>query len=466
MYNHFEQYRCTIIRGKSQKDMDELLPAYAKVLMDICPCSTSVFQKLFDTAFAKHLPLGTTRKTLDNHRTEICGKLFGMYYQSPDGNVYISERALKFVEDEDTPAFFKDLCYKMQFPNGSQKIQTVIERVNSKIKLRSNSYILKFLLEANAKNLIITKKDIGYYVLNSLHVLQGKAEIDEVLRAIQEDRRAGITREVVWPGKASSYNVQHINEQLKLLTLANLITIDESDYVFLNKKEISTINIFANDYKKPLMFDTYAFNLLNDNSKKDFYFKWDEYFAKLSDHSAEFKTNIEFLIDIPAPSTETKKPTFNLTEFGDEGEGFVLDYEKKRVFNFNPRLVNKVVHLGKTKGLGYDIQSVVALPGEFAEFVKYIEVKSTKRVTAPSLDDSMWLDTLNLTRNEWIAAKQHRDMYSIYRLYFTKSGVVMFVITDVAQKEKEGKLQVTPMTYRVDFGMDAVSNVIQNGATI
>ena len=31
MYDHCKQYRCTIIRGKSQKEMDDLLPAYAKV---------------------------------------------------------------------------------------------------------------------------------------------------------------------------------------------------------------------------------------------------------------------------------------------------------------------------------------------------------------------------------------------------------------------------------------------------
>ena len=39
MYNHSNQYRCTIIRGKSQSEIDNMLPAYANVLDDICPCS-------------------------------------------------------------------------------------------------------------------------------------------------------------------------------------------------------------------------------------------------------------------------------------------------------------------------------------------------------------------------------------------------------------------------------------------
>ena len=35
MYDHTKQYRCTIIRGKSQKEMDDMLPAYAKVIDEI-----------------------------------------------------------------------------------------------------------------------------------------------------------------------------------------------------------------------------------------------------------------------------------------------------------------------------------------------------------------------------------------------------------------------------------------------
>ena len=38
MYDHKKQYRCTIIRGKSKKEMDDLLPAYALVIDEICPC--------------------------------------------------------------------------------------------------------------------------------------------------------------------------------------------------------------------------------------------------------------------------------------------------------------------------------------------------------------------------------------------------------------------------------------------
>lgn len=131
MYDCTRQYRCTIIRGKSQKEMDDLLPAYAKVIDEICPCDANEFEKMFNDAFMRFLPAEErVKKTLDNHRTEISGKLFGMYYFSKDGKVYEAERTQKYLEDNDQPAFFKDICYKMQFPNGTQKVTpTVIERV-------------------------------------------------------------------------------------------------------------------------------------------------------------------------------------------------------------------------------------------------------------------------------------------------------------------------------------------------
>ena len=95
-----------------------------------------------------------------------------------------------------------------------------------------------------------------------------------------------------------------------------------------------------------------------------------------------------------------------------------------------------------------------------AEFVKYIEVKSTKRVTAPDLSDSSWIDTINITRNEWVAAQQHRDFYHIYRVYFARNGVVVYIISNIYQKEQDGIVSVVPMMYRVDFANNAVDAVL------
>lgn len=47
-------------------------------------------------------------------------------------------------------------------------------------------------------------------------------------------------------------------------------------------------------------------------------------------------------------------------DLGDEGEALVFRIEQERVRNYKERLVNKVLLLGKTKGLGYDISSIEA----------------------------------------------------------------------------------------------------------
>lgn len=465
MYDCTRQYRCTIIRGKSQKEMDDFLPIYAKVIDEICPCDASNFEIRFNNAFMRYLPESKRiKKTLDNHRTEISGKLFGMYFFREDGKVYESERTQKFLEDNDQPAFFKDLCYKMQFPNGSQKINpTVRQRVTDRICIRPNAFLLKLLLIAQTAKVSITKREVGYYVLNSLDVLQGIANPYEVLEAITNDQKAGVVRTICVPGKKSSYNWQHINEQMNYLELANLIRFTDDKQVVLNPNEMATIEIFAADWDKKPIFDVYSYDLTNSEGQKQFQYDWDSYFAQISPCANKFTTSAESLV-VVAPKSEMPttihEKKVNLTEFGDEGEQVVYEYEKKRVASFNQRLANKVLSLGKTRGLGYDIQSVIAEPGDMAEYVKYIEVKSTKRLTCPDINDSLWLDTLNITRNEWIAAQQHRDFYSIFRVYFTRDGISIFILNNPMQKYQVGKIQATPMVYRIDFSNVAVDAVV------
>lgn len=467
MYDHTKQYRCTIIRGKSKKEMDDLLPAYALVINEICPCEQAEFEKLFNEKFQQFLPKSDrTKKTLDNHRTEISGKLFGMYYLASDGIVYQSERTQKFLEDNDQPAFFKDICYKMQFPNGMQKVATTVaDRVKDKISVRPLAFVLKLLHIAKTAGVEITKKMLGYYVLNSLDVLQGNANPYEVLEAIVDDMDKGVVRDIIVPGKATSYTHQHINEQLNYLELANLIRIDDNSYVVLNDLEMKTINLFLKDFDQPPVFDVYSYDLGTKEGRSKFQYDWDFYYGKLSRYSSEFETSLEALsgagTTLPDVSKDqNEKQSTNLTEFGDKGEEIVYKYEKERVMKFNPRLVRKVLSLGKTRGLGYDIQSVIAEPGEMEEFVKYIEVKSTKRYTCPDRDDTLWIDTLNITRNEWVAAQQHGAFYSIFRVYFTSQGITMFVISNVAEKLKDGRIKATPMTYRLDFSNNSVDKEI------
>ena len=276
MYDHTKQYRCTIVRGKSQKEIDNLLPAYAKVIDEICPCKKEDFPRLFNEHFEVFLEKTDVsndvnkKKTLDNHRTEIAGKLFGMYYLSSDGYYYESERTNKFLKDNDQPAFFKDVCYKMQFPNGLDKENNLEDKIAKKLNFRPNSFVIKLLQETEKRNLKLMTSDIGYYVLNSLDVLQGNASIDEVLNVIADDKKNGIERKVKTEGKAASYDTQHIREQLNYLELANLIRITKDKYIVLNPLEKTANDIFASKWNKNIDFDVYKYDISTIENRKKF----------------------------------------------------------------------------------------------------------------------------------------------------------------------------------------------------
>lgn len=344
----------------------------------------------------------------------------------------------------------------MQFPNGMQKSQTYMKMVEEKLCCHPYSILLRVLEYARGSNIVLLKQELGYYIFNSEDVLKGNATANEVFDQIMNDKKVGIPpRKIIIPdGESTSYD-QHVSDQLKYLQLANLIYIDGQE-VRINSHERKAINRFIDLIDKPLGFDVYKYDLSNVENRKRFETDWAIYYGQLNKYADDLTTPIESLLLSVDEEPKKSKRTTSKIELGDEGEEFVLNFEKERVSKFSARLANKVLGLGKTKGLGYDIQSVVAESGEFSEFVKYIEVKSTKRVTAPDLQDEVWTDTINITRNEWIAAMQHKEFYSIYRVYFIRGGVVMYVINNPYQKKMDNIIDVVPLTYRVDFQNNSV----------
>ena len=448
------QYRCTIIRGKAQKEMDNLLPMYANIIGEVCPCKKALFNKQFndrlsESFYSKNFDSleENHQKTIRNHITEIAGKLFGLYYFDEE-YVYESETNKKLLSDGDQPSFFKNLCLNFQFPNATQKIQTIEERINDEIRFKPFHFILALLSLAKKKDFFITKDEIGYYVLNAKQVLQGKISPQEVLDVIIKDRANNSTKKLDY----NSFNTQHIREQLNLLILANLITI-EDNHLLLNSKENKIINLFISELSQPLHFDLFKYNLKDPKDKKQMYYDWSFYLGSIAIKDVQLlSTSIESLQQINVKEKEQSSgKESSLIDLGDEGEKFVFDLEKSRVGKKYPRLVNKVLLLGKQKGLGYDISSIEAEENEEPEFARFIEVKSTKRITEPDLEDSSWLDTINLTRKEWIAAKQYRLAYNIYRVYFTPTKTVVRKINDPFSKSEKGIISVLPTMYRMDF---------------
>lgn len=471
MYRPEKQYRCTIIRARAISEVDDLLPMYAAVIDNICPCTKAEFERGFNSAFRNYAERkarnqdneSAIKKTLDNHRTEVSGSLFGMHYEV-DGIVYASERTKKFLQDYDQPAFFKDWLLKMQFPNGMQKTQTYRKLMADGLKSHPYSVLLKVLDYAQREGIVLFKQEIGYYILNSEDVLKGKAAPDEVFDEIINDKRKGAApKKIKVPeGENKSKYYQHVTDQLQYLQLANLIILDGQE-VKLNPHERKAIKVFEELWCKPLGFDIYSYDIDDKSQRKRLEEEWAVYYGRLSENVDLLDTPLEALVE-PETETTSRQEQYkksNKTELGDAGEQYVYEFEKKRVSEFNPRLANKVLALGNTKGLGYDIQSVIAEKGDREEFVKYIEVKSTKRVTAPDIKDALWVDSVNITRNEWTAALQHKEFYYIYRVYFVRGGIVMYVINNLYEKNERGNIKIVPLTYRVDFQTTAVDKVIE-----
>ena len=449
-YIHTEQFRCAIIRGKAQAELDNLLPYYASIISEICPTSKENFDEFFNQKLATLLGEETTKKTLDNHRTEIAGKLFGMYYIDAEKVVHISERTLKLSEDNDQPAFFKDLCLKMQFPSGMNANYTVFDQIDHQINIRQLCFLIAVLKLCNDLEIFLNVKQIGYYVLNSKSVLTRQATPEEVVTQIQIDLASDIYREIPNPNnKASSYLYQHIKEQLTILQLANIITLSSTFYL-INLNEIEFINFMVNLAITPPIFDFYSFeNLDQTESYKALQVEWDFFISRISDIRPELlNSNVSEILTsglshIPNIDQSITRNFANTKDLGDAGEAFVFEYEKNLLRPYS--LEHKVQNKAHLRGIGFDIESF-----SYEDTLeKYIEVKATRRTTP--MPENFAEDIINVTKNEWIAAEQHQDKFYVYRVIFHNSGVQLFRIQNPFKHYSDGTIAAIPLTYRLSF---------------
>jgi len=200
-----------------------------------CPCEEETFRKACYKALSKALfqtdawnKLSESNlKTVQNHLTEIAGTLLGLYYPTRDGDtVYIheSESCHYLINSNDYPTFFKNICLNFQFPNGAKWFHFIQMDLNANIHIKPFCYVVELLYYAQSqkKKLLLTKQEIGYYVLNNKDVLQGNIPVNVVYDRIIFDRDNNIKREKL----SGSRDWQHIKEQFNLLELANIIETD------------------------------------------------------------------------------------------------------------------------------------------------------------------------------------------------------------------------------------------------
>jgi hypothetical protein len=459
MYNPENRYRCTIIRGKAQNIIEDLIPAYAYVIVESEGLGDNEFKMIFNNYISRFLS-SPSEKTLNNHRTEIARKLFGMYYFIDD-KLVVSDRTKLVFKNEDLPFFFKSIVWNFQFPNGMDSIQTIEDKINNQIKIRPFHFIVSLLKRAEELDIIISKNDIAYYVLDSQDALSGISQIEEILDVIKHDKDRNKSNKVQYfeengTLKASSYSMQHISEQINLLELSGVIfQISEghNKLIKLNNKENSFIDRLVSENPHELEFDIYAYFVPEIFNTKEMFIAWDKYFSLLPKNFKIQETSSDSLsFEVSGNTRESLLVSDSPMDIGNEGENVVFKKEKERVKLFNQRLSQqKVLSLGKQRGLGYDIQSVWAdwanMFDKEADSTFYIEVKSTKRITQPSLNA---MDKIILTRNEWLAAKQHEESYSIFRVYLTRVGVYVYKIFNPLNNANSF---CTPINYNYEFTM-------------
>ena len=461
-FNPEIQYRCDFIRGKSISQMEDYLSIYVSILNDICPISESQFAQVFDSRFAAafHIDLDDepSMKVVRNHRTENVTKILGLVY-SYEGIIYLSKRTKKYLVDNDQPALFKSVCFQFQQPNGAQTINAFKQKFEAQINIRPFHFIIKLLLIAYSNDIRLTKDELYYYVLNCLQTLQGRVSPEVVFKKILSEREEGKKRKVALV-RNYAWTYQHMREQLDYLELANLIRMDKYS-VYLNMREIRAINAFVDELTKPLNIDPFVYDLSRPHIFKLIEYDWLYYMGMSEGIDLSIFNTTATSFDQQVSGDEEQESGYESTvDLGDRGESFVMKYEKEVVAEFNQRLVNKVNHLGRTHGLGYDITSIEANRSENRdgkEMVRYIEVKTTARVSPPNPD---FQDTINLTRNEWVAAEQHSDHFYIYRLYFTNSGPYLYILKNPYKKNEDGTIYVTPTSYRVEYPMKAVDEAV------
>ena len=268
----------------------------------------------------------------------------------------------QLLETGDQPAFFKELCLKYQFPSGMNKIgQTVAPMLSQNIGVRQFSFFIKCLSILSLDNIHLSKDEAGYYVFNSLDVLTLNASPEEVCSQIKTDKNFGISREVKTPGKQSSYDKQHINEQINLLVLANVIYLKNNE-IYLNIKEQPFIDEIAESALEPPGFDFSAYDLNTLVGRQAADADWQAYFATGTSISDELlSTRLEALGGDDAKSLVSVSDGRSKKELGDAGEEYVYTFEKQRVLNSAfPRFASKVKNRSAERGIGYDIQSVHA----------------------------------------------------------------------------------------------------------
>lgn len=440
MNKTFIEYRVNFIRGRSQNILDTMLPAFASAVNEVCP----VLETNLTSGLVQHLTKffpNVENKTLNNYATEIIGQLFGMVVHNESGSCQISELTDKLLRDFDQPAFFKVLASRIQFPNPMNRKRLDYERAaDDGCHVRPLVLVLEVLKELNGP---ATYLEIRTFVLANLLALNGTQPANLIVKNILRSRRENFTLpDPSEPNKP--YHHQHIREMLGLLVLANLIRENSSGSYELNSSETTTLEWLFREKSNQALFRA----LEQHEDYRDFQKSWSKWYGSLPKgvDPEVFATRVDALGIDPTNSfigpNRSTSVGHSTQEVGRIGEEIVLNWQLSEVGKHRPQDVKHVKDRSMERGIGFDIQSVWTNGDNAGEFW-YLEVKTTKRATKPDAISNQ-LDLVNLTANEYRAAKSHGRNYSVCRVYLFSGGFEVFIITDPVAKSATGEVILEP----------------------
>jgi hypothetical protein len=383
--------------------------------------------------------------------------LFGLTIIDNENVVWPSGNTKFLLETQDYPLFFRAFCDKFQFPNCINVWTEAKLQASMGVRFKPAQYILQVLQEANLvfpnEVFYVSNQEISHLIFNDIRVAKGEITPKQVLQAILDGR----AKKTVYPG--GSNLTQHGREFLGYMTLAHLLKTDESGRNFcLNSDETKAIEHII----KNRSFIAPPKDIDDVDAHKKFCEAWDLRFKRVTteDRSVfkrrprSFTINVQDRVVVTDSTAAATRPNQqSLNETGDEGELYVLKYEKELVAAVRPDKVALVARVANDTSLGYDIQSL-ELPD--CSRKKYIEVKSTIRTFPPNEEI---LTFFPMSGNEWETARHQQDSYYIYRVVLLENEVKMYIVQNPVQKESDKKIILEVKEYRVVLKHNAVDSV-------
>lgn len=439
-------FRCIFPRGRLLSHLEDDLTIFTNILITNASKKEEDFIAAFDEQYGKIIAL--KKKTIQNHRTEM-NKLFGMFFVDENGRVQASPRAISLIQNQDFPMFFKEFCNKFQYPNCINKSHETKMQIKRKIRFRPAQFILQLMKEGNkifGPTFSITGAEVSNLIFNDTRVTSGIDKPETVLSRLINLRKDKLTF------LGGSYYIQHGREFLGYMRLAGLLLKSAGDSFVLNTDEDKSTEYIINNQ---VLFEFPGRYLASLEARKETQKKWDRWFGDSSAEEREqFATSDkklkEALVEEILEMGELPAPARNaLREVGDAGELIVFKYEKDKISAIRPDKVSLVKIVSNDTILGFDIQSL-----EFDNInkKKFIEVKTTMRTFPPSEEIFTFF---RMSHNEWLSAKQHGGSYYIYRVFMTSEGSRIFIVKNPYQQQKEGKIFIEPLHYRVILKKEA-----------